>query len=167
MKKCVAILLSVVFFVLIFAGCTADKTIPCSYRHTCGDFEITLKVEDTVYKKSELSKDNCFNFVGEIKYSGTESVTIHHGRPVFVIGMHGLKTKDGADYISSSQLDEAVTTEIAPGEILTFEWTGEADYENIGGFDKGTYTVDAFYEFTVGEDGEDISGSFDIPLIIE
>ncbi len=167
MKKYIAILLSVVFFVLIFAGCTADKTIPCSYRHTYGDFEITLKVEDTVYKKSELSEDNLFNIVGEIKYSGTESVTIHHGRPVFVIGMDGLKTKDGADYTSAVQLSVGVTTEIAPGETLSFEWTGDGDYENIGGFDKGTYTVDAFYEFTVGEDGEEISGSFDIPLIIE
>ena len=167
MKKYIAILLSVVFFVLIFAGCTADKTIPCSYRHTCGDFEITLKVEDTVYKKSEISEDNCFNFVGEIKYSGTESVTIYHGAPIFAIGLSGVKTKDGADYISASQHDILTSTEIAPGETLTFEWTGEADYEYIGGFDKGTYTVDAFYEFTIGEDGEDISGSFDIPLIIE
>ncbi len=167
MKKYIAILLSVVFFVLIFAGCTADKTIPCSYRHTCGDFEIILEVEDTVYKKSELSEDKLFNFVGEIKYSGTEKVTLYHAVPMFAIGMHGLKTQDGADYISSSQASVLTSTEIAPGETLTFEWTGEADYKNIGGFDKGTYTVDAFYEFAVGEDGEEISGSFDIPLIIE
>lgn len=167
MKKYIAILLSIVFFVLIFAGCTADKTIPYSYRHTCGDFEITLNVEDTVYKKSELSEDNLFNIVGEIKYSGTEKVTIYHGEPVFVIGMHGLKTKDGDDYISAVQATILTSTEISPDETLAFEWTGEGDYENIGGFDKGTYTVSAFYEFTIGEDGEEISGSFDIPLIIE
>lgn len=167
MKKYIAILLSVVFFVLIFTGCTADKTIPCTSRHSWGDFEIVLTAEDTVYKKSELSEDTLFNIVGEIKYSGTESVTIYHGKPVFVIGMHGLKTKDGADYISAVQATVLTSTEIAPGETLTFEWTGEADYEHIGGFDKGTYTVDAFYEFSIGEDGEEISGSFEIPLTIE
>ena len=167
MKKYIAILLSVVFFVLIFAGCTADKTIPCSYRHTCGDFEITLKAEDTVYKKSELSEDKLFKITGEIKYSGTETVTIYHGDPVFVIGMDGLKDKDGADYTSAVQNAILTSTEIDPGEVLSFEWTGEDDYKNIGGFDKGTYTVTAFYEFDIGKDSEKVSGSFDIPLIIE
>lgn len=167
MKKYIAILLSVVFIALIFAGCAVDKAIPSSSRHTWGNFEIVLTAEDTVYKKSEISKDNLFNFKGEIKYSGTEKITIYHGDPVFVIGMDGLKTKDGAEYTSAVQNDILINTEIAPGETLTFEWTGEADYENIGGFDKGTYTVNAFYDFTIGEDGERVSGSLEIPLTIE
>lgn len=167
MKKYIAILLSVVFFVLIFAGCTADKTIPCTSRHTCGDFEIVLTAEDTVYKKSELSEDKLFKVTGEIKYSGTESVTIYHGDPVFVIGIDGLKTKDGADLVTSVQNDVLTTTEVAPGETLTFEWTGETEYELTGGLEKGTYTVVAFYEFTIGEDGEEISGTLEIPLTIE
>ncbi len=167
MKKYIAILLSVVFIVLIFAGCTADKTISSSSRHTCDDFEIAIIPEDTVYKKSELSKDNLFKITAQIKYLGNEKITIYHGDPVFVIGMDGLKTKDGADYTSAVQADILKSTEIAPGEKLTFEWTGEAEFENVGGFDKGTYTVKAFYDFTIGEDGERVSGSFEIPLIIE
>lgn len=167
MKKYIAILLTVFFFVLIFAGCTADKTVPSKSSHTSDDFEITLTAEDTVYKKSELSSDNLFKIVGEIKYSGTENVTIYHGDPVFVIGMDGLKTKDGADFTSVAQNTILTSTTITPGETLTFEWTGETEYEAIGGFEKGNYTVIAYYNFTVGEDGEEVSGSFEIPITVE
>lgn len=167
MKKYIAILLSVILFILIFAGCTADKTIPSTSRHTCGDFEILLNAEDTVYKKSELSEGNLFKFTGEIKYLGTENVTIYHGDPVFVIGIDGLKTKDGADFTSAVQNTILTSTTITPGETLTFEWTGEAEYEATGGFEKGNYTVTAYYNFTVGEEGEEVSGSFEIPLTIE
>ncbi len=167
MKKYIAILLSVVFFVLVFAGCTADKTIPTKSSHTNDEFEIIIKTDNTVYKKSELSQDKPFKVIGEIKYSGTENVTIYHGDPVFVIGMDGLKTKDGADFTSAVQNTILTSTEITPGETLTFEWMGEAEYEAMGGFEKGNYTVIAFYNFTVGEDGEEVSGSFEIPLIIE
>ncbi len=167
MKKYVAILLSVVFIVLVFAGCGADKTVPSKSSHTADDFQITVSADDTVYKKSELSENKPFKVTGEIKYLGDEAVMIYHGDPVFVIGLDGLKTKDGADYTSAVQNDILKSTEILPGETLTFEWTGEADYENIGGFDKGTYTVNAFYNFRIGEDGERVSGSFEIPLTIE
>lgn len=167
MKKCIVILVSLVIFVLVFAGCSADKTIPSTSHHISDDFEITLTAEDTVYKKSELSSDNLFKIVGEIKYSGTENVTIYHGDPVFVIGMDGLKTEDGEDLVTAVQQTVLKQTDITPDETLTFEWTGETEYELTGGFDKGTYTVNAFYNFTVGENGEEVSGSFEIPLIIE
>ncbi len=167
MKKYIAIFLAVVFFVVAFAGCTANKTVPCTSRHISGDFEITLTAEDTVYKKSELSSDNLFKIVGEIKYLGTENVTIYHGNPVFVIGMVDLKDESGADLITATQQDILTNTQLTPDQTLTFEWTGDTEYELTGGLEKGTYTVNAFYEFTVGEDGEKISGSFNIPLVIE
>lgn len=167
MKKHIAIFLAVVFFVVAFAGCTADKTVPFIARQVNGDFEITLKTEDTVYKKSELSQDNLFKIVGEIKYSGAENVTIYHGNPVFVIGMVDLKDKSGADLTTATQQDILTNTELAPNKTLTFEWTGEDEFELTGGFEKGTYTVNAFYDFTIGEDGEKISGSFNIPIVIE
>lgn len=44
---------------------------------------------------------------------------------------------------------------------------GEVDFENAGEFERGIYTVTAFYEFTTGEDGERVSGSFIIPVTIE
>ncbi len=167
MKKYIAIFLTVVFFVVAFAGCTADKTVPFTARQVNGDFEITLNAENTVYKKSELSSDNLFKIVGEIKYSGTENVTIYHGDPVFVIGMVDLKDKNGADLVTATRNTVLINTKLTPNETLTFEWMGEDEYELTGGFEKGTYTVNAFYDFTLGEDGEKISGSFNIPIVIE
>lgn len=162
MKKYIAIFLAVVFFVVAFAGCTADKTVPCTSRHISGDFEITINAEDIIYKKSELSSDNLFKILGEIKYSGTENVTIYHGNPVFVIGMVDLKDESGADLITAIQQDILTNTELTPGTTLSFEFN-----DLPGEIEKGTYTVNAFYEFTVGEDGEKISGSFNIPIVIE
>ena len=167
MKKYIAIFLAVVFFVVAFAGCTADKTVPFTARQANGDFEITINAEDIIYKKSELSSDNLFKILGEIKYSGTENVTIYHGNPVFVIGMVDLKDESGADLVTAAQQDILTNTELAPNKTLTFEWTGKEEFELTGGLEKGTYTVNAFYEFTVGEDSEKISGTFEIPLIIE
>ena len=167
MKKYIAIILAVVFFIVAFDGCTADKAVPCTSRHISGDFEITLTAEDTVYKKSELSSDKLFKIVGEIKYFGTENVTIYHGNPIFVIGMVDLKDESGADLVTATQQDILTNTELAPNKTLTFEWTGKDEYELTGGLEKGTYTVNVFYEFTVGEDGEKVSGTFEIPLTIE
>lgn len=167
MKKYIAMFLTVVFFVIAFAGCTADKTVPFTARQVNRDFEITLKADDTVYKKSELSQDNLFKIVGEIKYSGKENVTIYHGNPVFVIGMVDLKDKSGADITTAAQQDILTNTKFTPGQTLAFEWTGDTEYKLIGGYEKGIYTVNAFYDFIIGEDGEKISGSFNIPIVIE
>lgn len=127
------------------------------------DFIITLSSQQYSYKYHDINPNAHFHFELTVEYVGREPrIEISHGSIIGFI--------DIVDAYSKTKLtDEIAAIEtssiLIKNEPNVYIYTGETEYEYLGGFPRGNYSAQAFGLFAT-EDKE-YTFKLNIPFVIE
>lgn len=144
-----------------YAGCESVPVPEASIQ--IDDFIITLSSQQYSYKYQNINSSAPFHFELTIEYVGKEpEIEIAHGTSIGVV--------DIVDHFNETKFSNAigevkVVSILEKNKPIVDVFTGQTEYEYLGGFSKGNYSAQAFGKFSIGDKRYEFRLS--IPFIIE
>ena len=129
-------------------------------------FRITCLSNQYIYDSKQMEKESPLHFTLQLEYIGEEpSVTIWRNE---AIGGIEMMHANGESVLPLVIGDTLGSTELKKGEVYTITvWTGESEYDYLGGFSPGDYIAAAHVSFSLDYDLEkDVLCFIDLPFVI-
>jgi len=165
MKAKYFIIVLIITLTAALCGCASNsnEANPISSSSSNGLFVLTITVDSAQYKN-----DTPITCYAQLKYTGTETITIYHSQPLTAFGVKDDKYFNN-DYI---RLDELISTTFNPGDEITYEFKKSGgwsqDEPNAAFYEKyytqkelilpkGTYQLSANLQYSMDEN--DVAGT--------
>lgn len=132
-------------------------------------FRISLVTDKLCYRKSELNKDEPFDFKVAVEYIGNDNeIEIWHAKSVSLVE---ILDKSGEPVVLTGMNQPLLSSTIKSGEKLEEVFTGkgyDGYFEVEGGdFRRGHHTVKVYINFSLNEElTDEISCVMNLPLVI-
>lgn len=110
------------------------------------DFIITLSSQQYSYKYRDINPSAPFHFELAVEYVGNEpEIEITHGSAIGVVDIVDpyRETK-----FANGIAEEKVVSTLEKNKPITYVFTGNIEYEYLGGFSRGSYSAQAFGKFS-------------------